>query len=63
MARKQDMYASTAAGLVVVFYLIAGGLAAVVMPDALKMIVIFIGTSTLLGIGLWKSRQRVEISG
>lgn len=41
-------------GLVVGFYTISGGLAAVVMTDALQMIVIFIGTSALLGIGLWE---------
>lgn len=41
-------------GLVVGFYMIAGGLAAVVMTDAQQMIVI-IGTSTLLGIGLTRA--------
>ncbi|MBY0588395.1 sodium/solute symporter [bacterium] len=41
-------------GLVVGFYTVSGGLAAVVMTDALQMIVIFIGTSALLAVGLWE---------
>ena len=41
-------------GLVVGFYTVSGGLAAVVMTDALQMIVIFIGTSALLGVGVWE---------
>lgn len=50
-----NYYASVwGTGLVVGFYTISGGLAAVVMTDALQMIVIFIGTSALLAIGLWE---------
>lgn len=50
-----DYYVSVwGTGLVVGFYTISGGLAAVVMTDALQMVVIFIGTTALLGIGLWE---------
>lgn len=40
--------------LLVGIYTVTGGLAAVVMTDALQMIVIFVGTAALLGLGFWE---------
>jgi len=40
--------------VIVGFYAIRGGLAAVVMTDVMQMVVMFIGTGALLTLGLWE---------
>ena len=40
--------------LIVGFYTVSGGLAAVVMTDVMQLIVMFVGTAALLAMGLWE---------